>query len=311
MYVPKIHAATAAAAVLAAREGQARAFHVNNNNNNASSSSSRLLLRGVPHASAAVHSSSSSDRMTAVATAAAALPYCCSSGRGNRVGFFPSLLRPTAATLAFCSSSTGWWCSLPRASSSHRRRHGAAETVSRRRRGTAAATATTLLSMKASGQGGGKGESVRNRALGTVVYLLPMLDGLDCGRDVFHAVPMLGSLVHGVLAPALAIWDNVPFMPLVMFIILQVSVRRQDTSRFIRFNVQQAILVDILTVVLGLLGTAAGYVAPEGEQFVTNFAFYCLVGAVAYAVAETAKGKMANQQIPLISAAAEIQLGPS
>ncbi|CAN0303427.1 unnamed protein product [Ectocarpus sp. 12 AP-2014] len=307
MYVPKIHAATAAAAVLAAREGQARAFHVNNNNN---ASSSRLLLRGVPRASAVVHGSSS-DRMAVATAAAAALPYCCSSSRGNRAGFFSSLLRPTAATLAFCSSSTGWWRSLPRASSPHRRGQGAAEAVSTRRRGTAAATATTLLSMKASGQGGGKGESVRNRALGTVVYLLPMLDGLDCGRDVFHAVPMLGSLVHGVLAPALAIWDNVPFMPLVMFIILQVSVRRQDTSRFIRFNVQQAILVDILTVVLGLLGTAAGYVAPEGEEFVTNFAFYCLVGAVAYAVAETARGKMANQQIPLISAAAEIQLGPS
>lgn len=65
--------------------------------------------------------------------------------------------------------------------------------------------------------------------------------------------------------------------------------------RFIRFNVQQAILVDILTVVLGLLGTAAGYVMPEGEQFMTNFAFYCLVGAVAYAVAETARGRKANQ----------------
>ena len=53
--------------------------------------------------------------------------------------------------------------------------------------------------------------------------------------------------------------------------------------------------MDILTVVLGLLGTAAGYVTPEGEQFMTNFAFYCLVGAVAYAVAETARGRMANQ----------------
>lgn len=63
------------------------------------------------------------------------------------------------------------------------------------------------------------------------VYLLPMLDGLECGDDVFNAMPMLGNLVHAILAPALAIWDNVPFMPLVMFIILQVSVRRQGTSR--------------------------------------------------------------------------------
>ena len=58
-----------------------------------------------------------------------------------------------------------------------------------------------------------------------------MLDGLEFGHDVFHAVPALGSVVHAVLAPALAVWDNVPFMPLVMFIILQVSVKRQDTSR--------------------------------------------------------------------------------
>lgn len=63
------------------------------------------------------------------------------------------------------------------------------------------------------------------------VYLLPMLDGLEFGRDVFHAVPALGSAVHIVLAPALAVWDHVPFMPIVMFIILQISVRRQDTSR--------------------------------------------------------------------------------
>lgn len=50
-----------------------------------------------------------------------------------------------------------------------------------------------------------------------------------------------------------------------------------------------------MTVVLGLLGTAAGYVTPEGEQFMSNFAFYCLIGAVAYAVAETARGRVANQ----------------
>ncbi|CAN0154493.1 unnamed protein product [Laminaria digitata] len=136
-----------------------------------------------------------------------------------------------------------------------------------------------------------------------------MLDGIECGENVFRVVPQLGVAAHTVLAPALAVWDNVPFMPLVMFIILQVSVRRQNTSRFIRFNIQQAILVDILTVVLGLLGTAVGTLVPEGEQFLTNFSFYCLAAAVAYAVGETARGRVANQ-IPLISAAAEIQLGP-
>lgn len=53
--------------------------------------------------------------------------------------------------------------------------------------------------------------------------------------------------------------------------------------------------MDISTVVLGLLGTAVGGFIPEGEEFMTNFAFYCLIGMVAYSVAETAKGRVANQ----------------
>lgn len=53
--------------------------------------------------------------------------------------------------------------------------------------------------------------------------------------------------------------------------------------------------MDILTVVLGLLGTAVGYFNPEGEKFMTNFAFYCLAGAVVYAVSETVRGRVANQ----------------
>eukprot|EP00903_Cladosiphon_okamuranus_P006062 g5977.t1 len=229
----------------------------------------------------------------------ATLRYCHASSIGSRGverSAFCSRQQPPC-----CSSSPLLTWSRPR---------WAPGMSGRRSGGWVARGRGTQLGMRASGGEGGKGESTRNRILGTVVYLLPMLDGLEFGHDVFHAVPALGSVVHAVLAPALAVWDNVPFMPLVMFVILQVSVKRQDTSRFIRFNVQQAILVDILTVVLGLLGTAAGYVTPEGEQFMTNFAFYCLVGAVAYAVAETARGRKANQ-IPLISAAAEIQLGPS
>lgn len=65
--------------------------------------------------------------------------------------------------------------------------------------------------------------------------------------------------------------------------------------RFVRFNIQQAILVDVCTIVLGLLGSAVGYLDPEGEQVLTNFAFYCLVAAVVYAVVETVRGRTANE----------------
>ncbi|CAM9239200.1 unnamed protein product [Ascophyllum nodosum] len=207
----------------------------------------------------------------------------------------PGRYIPPSAASRPCSSVAGGWTSG--AASSVRR------TIRRGRRGRPGGA------LRMGDSGGDKGGSVVERTLATVVYLLPLLDGLDFGENVFRVCPQLGTLLHLLLGPALGVWKNVPFMPLVMFIILQISVRRQDTSRFVRFNVQQAILVDILTVVLGLLGTAVGYLIPEGEEFMTNFAFYCLAGAVAYAVTETVRGRLANQ-IPLISAAAEIQIGP-
>ena len=67
--------------------------------------------------------------------------------------------------------------------------------------------------------------------------------------------------------------------------------------------------MDILTVVLGLLGTAVGYLIPEGEEFMTNFAFYCLAGAVAYAVTETVRGRLANQVCFLACASGGARLG--
>lgn len=139
---------------------------------------------------------------------------------------------------------------------------------------------------------------------------MPLLDGIEEGKNLFRVLPELKSVVYTVLAPPLALWDNVPFLPLVTFILLTIIAREQNTSRFVRFNIQQAILVDVLSIVLGLFGSGLGLIVPDGgTEVVTNFSFYCLVAAVAYATTENVRGRVPNQ-IPIISAAADMQIGP-
>ncbi|CAM9503496.1 unnamed protein product, partial [Discosporangium mesarthrocarpum] len=133
------------------------------------------------------------------------------------------------------------------------------------------------------------------RMLGTLPYLLPMLDGLDTGRYVFQAIPPLKSAFFTALAPGVALWDHLPYLPVVVFIGLSIVSRQQSISRFIRFNIQQAILVDIALILAGLLIALVKFVTPMGSIPVTNFFFYCLMGAIVYATIENLRGRVPNQ----------------
>lgn len=69
------------------------------------------------------------------------------------------------------------------------------------------------------------------RLLGTIPYLLPLLDGIQEGDNLFRALPGLRGAVYTVLGPFLALWDNVPFLPLITFIFMALAAREQNTSR--------------------------------------------------------------------------------
>lgn len=51
-----------------------------------------------------------------------------------------------------------------------------------------------------------------------------------------------------------------------------------------------------MSIVLGLFGSGLGLIVPDGgTEVVTNFSFYCLVAAVAYATTENVRGRVPNQ----------------
>ena len=88
------------------------------------------------------------------------------------------------------------------------------------------------------------------RLLAAAAYLLPWSDGLGFGRSLFGLFPALQWLSLPAL-PVAFLQQAVPFGGFLLFLVLFLAVVRNPRVPYlIRFNVLQAILIDILLVLV-------------------------------------------------------------
>ena len=76
-----------------------------------------------------------------------------------------------------------------------------------------------------------------------------------------------------------------------------------------RFNIQQALLLDIVLIIPGILGGFGRAFPQELQAMGSNLVFYLMVLVIGYSWVNIAQGKTPNG-VPIISEAAEIQIGP-
>jgi hypothetical protein len=94
-------------------------------------------------------------------------------------------------------------------------------------------------------------ETAADRFFGSIAYLLPIADVYSFGLFVFQQFPIVKQLYQPI-APVLML--NSGFSGFILFLLLYVGVAvNPRVSRFIRFNVFQAILIGILISLFGLL----------------------------------------------------------
>ena len=152
-----------------------------------------------------------------------------------------------------------------------------------------------------------------DRAFAALSYVMPLASALRAGAYFFsflaeQAPPVLNILQILLLplSPLLFIENN-PILGLGIFILLfAFVVRNTDISRFIRFNVLQAILVSFMisigSLILSVLGITSGIV---GETLL-NVLFLGGMAVVIYSVAQSVLGRYA--EIPTISEAVNMQM---
>jgi Chloroplast import apparatus Tic20-like len=151
-------------------------------------------------------------------------------------------------------------------------------------------------------------ETAADRFFGSLAYLLPIADVYFFGLFVFKQFPIVEQL-YQPLAPLLAINNN-QIASLALFFGLYVGVVvNPQISRFIRFNVLQAILIGILISLCGLiLQYVLLPIMGMGilTQVLMNVVFYGTVAASAYGIVMSAFGKYT--EIPQLSETAQMQI---
>jgi hypothetical protein len=148
------------------------------------------------------------------------------------------------------------------------------------------------------------------RLLAAAAYLLPWSDGLGFGRSLFNLFPVLQWLSLPALPVAL-LEQAVPggFGGFLLFLVLFLAVvRNPKVPYLIRFNVLQAILIDILLVLVSLAFNIL--LAPLGIDFalrtLSNTVFLGVLVLVLFAVVQSLRGEEAD--IPSLSDAVRMQL---
>ncbi|MEB3177472.1 MAG: Tic20 family protein [Nostocaceae cyanobacterium] len=150
--------------------------------------------------------------------------------------------------------------------------------------------------------------TVSDRIFACLPYLLPLLDGLRFGGVLFRDFPFLAAL-FSPLASIASIYTGVPFLGLIVFFALfLLVVRNEKINHFIRFNAMQAILLDIVIFLFGILIEILIRIPGTGFAIETlaSTIFIGVVVAVVYSVAQSIMGKYA--EIPAISEAVYTQV---
>jgi hypothetical protein len=153
-----------------------------------------------------------------------------------------------------------------------------------------------------------QGPPIWQRLLAALAYVLPWSDALPFGRSLFGVFPALQWLSLPAL-PLIELQQAVPFGGFVIFLVLFLAVVRNSRVPYlIRFNVLQAILIDILLILVSLVFTVL--LAPLGGGFalrtLSNTVFLAALLLVAFGVVQSLRGQEAD--VPTLSEAVRMQL---
>lgn len=152
-----------------------------------------------------------------------------------------------------------------------------------------------------------------DRIKSCIPYMLPLIDGDSFGRFIYERIPPLGFLDYVLLRPFVEGFRAVPFLSILLFMTFALAPQllRDSLSREVRFNAQQAVLIDVALIFPTIIGESIAdeKIPRELLEPATNFVFIAYVSLVIYSVTSCLKGRKPDQ-IPYISSAAEFSVGP-
>ena len=150
------------------------------------------------------------------------------------------------------------------------------------------------------------------RVIAPLVYLLPWSDAIPFGLGmdgVFNQVPLLRLLIVPAV-PIIQLNRGVPFGGLLLFFVLFLAVvRNPKVPYFLRFNTLQALMTDIVLIVLSFGFSILLQPLASGSLLIGTLSSTIVIAVLAilvFALVECLRGR--EPDLPGISQAARMQL---
>ena len=150
------------------------------------------------------------------------------------------------------------------------------------------------------------------RLFAPLVYLLPWSDAIPFGLGmdgVFNQVPLLRLLIVPAV-PFIQLNRGVPFGGLLLFFVLFLAVvRNPKVPYFLRFNTLQALMTDIVLIVLSFGFSILLQPLASGSLLIGTLSSTIVIAVLAilvFALVECLRGR--EPDLPGISQAARMQL---
>ena len=149
---------------------------------------------------------------------------------------------------------------------------------------------------------------ITQRLISIFIYLLPLSQGIAFGKYLFIEFPLLKLLIIPAL-PILYIQQLIPLAGLLLYVICFIFIiRNPKISYFIRYNMLQAILINISLIIVNfvfnILLQALG--ASLLVRTLSSTVFIGLLSIIIFTIIECLQGK--EPDLPGISSAVRMQL---
>lgn len=143
-------------------------------------------------------------------------------------------------------------------------------------------------------------------------YLFPLMDGLQYGRFLLSADGAESNPFVVILAVLYALYRTIPLSGFIAFFVLNFLGGNPSINRLVRYNMQQAIFLDIALFFPGLLSALVGFIAGGSNvalpaaitQFSTDAIFVTLLLTLGYCTVSSLLG-ITPDKIPIVSPAVD------
>jgi hypothetical protein len=147
-----------------------------------------------------------------------------------------------------------------------------------------------------------------DKIVSALPYLFPLLDSLQFGR--FLLAEHTDNPVVNILGLLYTVYRSIPLSGLLAYFGLTFLSSKPTINKLVRFNLEQAVFVDIALILPGLLAAATGFIAsgagfgipPGVAELGSDAVFGALLLTIAYASVSSALG-ITPDKIPFISQA--------